>query len=204
MHARVKQILTKKIIDLSATFYIPNNKIKGGVLIVSGMEFTQNYYEFSASWLAGKGYLVVTFDYSRIGLSLKGNSCSNATITNWARIDCVKMADALSYATRGKPLYWIGYSLGGLIAGLTLNINIFSKLITIASESGYWLENVLLLRWRAWMLWYKVMPVFLSLFVCFSGRRLKKLTILAFLKKSVQSTIWVNFLYPKYIIISNG
>lgn len=48
------------------------------------------------------------------------------------------------------------------------------NVVTVATGSGYWLENAPRLRWRAWWLWYVVTPIALRLFGYFPGKRLRK------------------------------
>jgi len=54
------------------------------------------------------------------------------------------------------------------------NLNAITKAINIASGSGYWLENVPSLKWRAWWLWYIVAPLAIKIYGYFPGKRLRK------------------------------
>ena len=105
--------------NISSTYYLPDGEAKAAVLIVSAMGVPQKYYSPFASWLTTKGYIVATFDYSGVGLSLTGSlRDSSVTITDWAHFDCAAMIKAISIKSEGKSLYWIGHSLGGQIYGL--------------------------------------------------------------------------------------
>ncbi len=174
-HAESQKIETKNGHKLSSTFYFPNGEMKGAVLIVPAMGVTQKYYASFASWLTTQGYLVATFDYSGTGLSQSGNlRDSSVTISDWANFDCTAMVEAISLKAGGKSLYWIGHSLGGQILGMVPNLNSITKVINIASGSGYWLENVPSLKWRAWWLWYIVAPLATRVYGYFPGKRLRK------------------------------
>jgi predicted alpha/beta hydrolase len=131
---------------------------------------TQDYYQPFAGWLARQGFTAATFDYRGTGLSrpreLRG---FNADIFDWARLDCAAMIDALP-----RPLYWIGHSLGGQILGLVPNKHSVAKAVTVATGSGYWLENVPRLRLKVWWLWYVLAPVALGVCGYFPGRALRK------------------------------
>jgi predicted alpha/beta hydrolase len=48
------------------------------------------------------------------------------------------------------------------------------KAVTVATGSGYWLENVPSLRLKVWWLWFVLAPLAVSLCGYFPGRRLRK------------------------------
>lgn len=145
------------------------------MLIVSAMGVTQRYYEPLAHWLMARDVLAVTFDYRGIGLSHSGTLRGfGADILDWARLDCAAMVDAVSSRIAGKPLYWIGHSLGGQILPFVPNRQHVSKMVTVATGSGYWRENSPSLRRVAWWLWYVVAPLSVRFFGYFPGKRLRK------------------------------
>jgi predicted alpha/beta hydrolase len=80
------------------------------------------------------------------------------------------MIDALPQ----PPLYWIGHSLGGQILALVPNKHSVAKAVTVATGSGYWLENVPSLRLKVWWLWYVLTPIALRVCGYFPGRALRK------------------------------
>jgi predicted alpha/beta hydrolase len=47
-------------------------------------------------------------------------------------------------------------------------------MITVATGSGYWLQNVPSLRLKVWWLWFVIVPLTLPLFGYFPGRALRK------------------------------
>jgi len=157
--------------EIAARFYRPQGTVKGTVLIVPAMGCSQDYYGPFATWLATQGFVAATFDYRGTGLSrphtLRG---FKADILDWARLDCAAMIDALPE----RPLYWIGHSLGGQILGLVPNKQQVRKAVTVATGSGYWLENVPSLRLKVWWLWYVLVPLSLPLFGYFPGKALRK------------------------------
>ena len=89
---------------------------------------------------------------------------------DWAQLDCAAMIDALPQ----PPLYWIGHSLGGQILALVPNKHSVAKAVTVATGSGYWLENVPSLRLKVWWLWYVLTPIALRVCGYFPGRALRK------------------------------
>ena len=156
---------------IAARFFEPQGESRGAVLIAPAMGVSQDYYQPFASWLAAQGYTTATFDYRGTGLSRSGKLRGfDADILDWARLDCAAMIDAL----RERPLYWIGHSLGGQIFALVPNRDQVTKMITIATGSGYWLQNVPSLRLKVWWLWFVIVPLALPLFGYFPGRALRK------------------------------
>ena len=163
---------------IAAHFYgdeSPAREIRGAVLVVPAMGTQQSYYASFATWLAAQGYLVATFDYRGTGLSrpttLRG---FRTDIFEWARLDCAAMIEALGARAPGRPLYWIGHSLGGQILPFVPNHARLTKAVTVACGSGYWRENAAALRRRAWWLWFIVTPLALRLCGYFPGRKLRK------------------------------
>jgi predicted alpha/beta hydrolase len=160
---------------IAARFFAPAGEARGAVLIVPAMGTPQDYYRPFAEWLAAQGYWSATFDYRGSGLSRRGALRGfKADLFDWARLDCAAMVDALAARAGSAPLYWIGHSLGGQILALVPNRERVAKAITIATGSGYWLENVPALRLRVWWLWFFLVPVTLRLFGYFPGRALRK------------------------------
>ena len=49
-----------------------------------------------------------------------------------------------------------------------------TKAVSVASGSGYWLDNVPSLKWRVWWLWYFVVPLTTRIYGYFPGKRLRK------------------------------
>lgn len=157
---------------LSARTYIDGGR-RGAALIVPAMGVGQDFYASFATWLAARGWNTVTFDFRGIGSSaprtLRG---FEADVLSWARLDC---AAALAYArglAYGRPLLWIGHSLGGQILALTPGNESISAAVTVASGVGYWRENAYPLRRYSWWLWHAIAPAATALFGYFPGRSL--------------------------------
>jgi predicted alpha/beta hydrolase len=162
--------------ELAARFFAPDGAPKGAVLIVPAMGTLQDYYRAFATWLAGQGFLVATFDYRGTGRSRTGPLRGfKADILDWARLDCAAMIEVLGNKNPGVPLYWIGHSLGGQILALVPNRERIAKAVTVATGSGYWLETVPSLRPKAFWLFHVVTPIALALWGYFPGRTLRKI-----------------------------
>src|SRR6185369_13508312 len=109
-------------VSISATFFEPEGKARGAVLIVPAMSAPQSYYQAFAQWLAGEGYHVATFDYRGTGESREGSLRGyKADIFDWAGLDSAAVLEALAERAAGLPVYWVGHSLGGQILGFLPN-----------------------------------------------------------------------------------
>jgi len=165
--------------DLHATLFGSPEHCRAAVLIAPAMGVGQPYYAAFAQWLAAQGLFVATFDYRGVGdsrppeyrKSLRG---FEADVMTWATRDCAAMVSHLAERTEGKPLLWIGHSLGGQILALVPNRHRVNAMVTVATGSGYWRENATRLRMIVWWLWYVLVPVTLKLYGYFPGRRLRK------------------------------
>ncbi len=156
-----------------ATFFCPKEEVKAAVVIAPALGVDKIFYQDFALWLASYGYLVTTFDYSSMGSADKVHyKESDTTITDWAVFDCKKILEQVSIEIKDKDIYWIGHSLGGQITAMIPNIGLVSKVITVASGSGYWRKNAAALKYKVWFLWYFVAPVSLKVLGYFPGKRL--------------------------------
>jgi predicted alpha/beta hydrolase len=147
---------------------------KAAVIIPSAMGVAQQFYTNFAQWLASQGYYVATFDYRGIGLSappsLRGFPVN---IFDWAE-DCAAVIDAVKTQLPDVPLHWIGHSLGGQLLGLIPNRERIDRVVTVATGSGYWLENAWRTKSMVWWLWFFVVPIALRVAGYFPGKRLRK------------------------------
>jgi predicted alpha/beta hydrolase len=144
------------------------------IVIPSAMGVGQNFYARYAQWLAAQGFLVITFDYRGIGFSapptLRGYQMN---IFDWAQ-DCAAVIDFATSTFPAAPLYWLGHSLGGQLLGLISNRDRIKRIVTIATGSGYWLQNSWPIRGMVWWLWFVLVPLSTRLTGYFPGKRLRK------------------------------
>jgi len=154
---------------------------KAAVIIPSAMGVAQKFYAQFAQWLAEQGYHVTTFDYRGIGFSapssLRGYPMS---IFDWARQDCATIIDMVKSEVPNLPLYWIGHSLGGQLIGLIPNRDRIDRVITVATGTGYWLQNTWRTKSVVWWLWFISVPLALRTAGYFPGKRLRKVGDLPF------------------------
>ena len=108
------------------------------ILIASGTGFLQKFYAPLATWLAGKGYTVLTFDYDGIGDSLHGELKHNKVrLQDWGTRDIPAALDYLLQVTQLPSAILIGHSAGGQMLGVMPNHAKVSKLIAISASSGH-------------------------------------------------------------------
>ena len=160
-------------VAIAAALFRPDFAPRGAVLLASAMGVPQSYYAPLAAWLAGEGFTVLTFDYRGIGASrpkrLRG---FRADVLDWARLDCGRALAALESSAPGAPLFWLGHSLGGQIFPFAPGHERVSKMVTVATGSGWWRENAPRLRSYVWALWWVAVPLSMPLFGYFPGRLL--------------------------------
>lgn len=153
---------------------------RAALLIAPAMGVAQSYYTDFARWLADQDIAVMSFDYRGMGQSrpathrrsLRG---FDADIHTWAEQDAAAALSTLDgLLPAGTPIHWLGHSLGGQIFGLVPNRERVSRVVTVGTGSGYWLENAPPLKRMVWWLWFFVVPVVLPVAGYFPGRRLKK------------------------------
>lgn len=158
---------------LAARIHEAGYPAHGVALIVPAMAVTQDFYAALAGWLAAQGWDAVTFDYRGMGESapqtLRG---FDADILIWARQDCAAALALAREMAEGRPLLWIGHSLGGQILAMTPGNESIAAAVTVASGVGYWRENAYPLRRYSWWLWHLIVPVATALCGYFPGRRL--------------------------------
>lgn len=157
------------------------NSPKAAVIIPSAMGVAQKFYTQFAHWLATQGYHVTTFDYRGIGFSAPQSLRGFAVdIFDWARQDCATVIDMVKSEVPDVPLHWIGHSLGGQLIGLIPNREHIDRVITVATGTGYWLENTWRTRSVVWWLWFISVPLALRTAGYFPGKRLRKVGDLPF------------------------
>jgi predicted alpha/beta hydrolase len=142
-------------------------------LVVPAMAVPKEYYSPLGDWLAGRGFDVLTFDFRGMGESAPASLRGFETdVLTWARQDCAAMLAAARARAAGRPIVWIGHSLGGQILAMTPGNESLAAAVTVASGVGYWRENAYPLRLYSWFLWYFAAPVATALCGYFPGRAL--------------------------------
>ena len=160
--------------SLAATvFRSPDRAVEQVVLIAGAMGVRQvHYYDF-AEYVAQTGCAVITFDYRGVGgsapESLRG---FDADLEDWGRRDLATMIDYATTLFAGRRLSLVTHSVGGQLLGLASNAGAVSRVLALASQSGYWKNWSGLQRLRVWLLWHVAIPLSTRLLGYFPARRL--------------------------------
>jgi len=152
----------------------PANNAKATVIIAPAMGVPQRYYAAIAAWLVTQGFHVFTFDYYGMADSSVANIRRlNVNIIDWAEQDCEQVIEYVAAQRPALPIIWLAHSVGGQLFGALSNHHLVSKMVTVTTGSGYWLENSPALKRKSWLLWFFAVPLTLPLFGYFPGKRLK-------------------------------
>jgi predicted alpha/beta hydrolase len=125
---------------LTATLYEPQLDSDRPVTVVAaGAGIRRRFYGRFATFLAECGRPTITFDYRDIGGS-RGGSLKNSQVRmrDWCILD---VPGVLAWAARehpGRPIHWVGHSMGGFATGLAHNHHLIARQLNIATLNGYW------------------------------------------------------------------
>ena len=158
---------------LAAYRFDPDGAPKASVVIAAAMAVPQSFYAAFATWLAGQGYAVWTFDFRGIGESLRGpRRGASGDLTDWLGKDYEAVLRAASALHPQLPLFAIGHSFGGQCVPLIPSRELLSGLVNIAVGSGAMRHNTAPIRRVAPLLWYLLVPLLCPAFGYFPGARL--------------------------------
>ncbi|MBL7993059.1 MAG: alpha/beta fold hydrolase [Candidatus Kapabacteria bacterium] len=125
--------------ELATSVYAPLVPNRHVILLNSGTGVKRGYYHKFASFLASKGFTVVTYDYRGIGDSLRvAIQDFDTSISEWGEKDCVAALDWVHERFPEKRLTVVGHSAGGKIPGFAHNNVYISSLVTVAVPNSYW------------------------------------------------------------------
>ena len=124
---------------LGATLYLPRGARTHAVLINSATAVPRRIYRGFASYLAGRGCAVLTYDYRGTGDSRpKSLAGFQATMADWAALDVSAAVDWMRARYPMMPLGFVGHSFGGQALGLIPNNAEVSRALLIAAQAGTW------------------------------------------------------------------
>lgn len=168
-----EQLITQGDAPVISRLFHPKGPRRGHVILAPAMGATQSYYQPLATWLSDKGFQVTTFDYRGMGKSKTGHlKHYDVDILDWAKYDCSAVLQATIDRSAGEPVYWIGHSLGGQIFPLIDNIQQVTKVITVASGTGYWRHNSPQLKRKVWWFWFFMVPTLIKIYGYFPGKKI--------------------------------
>ena len=176
---QVTSLTTSDGAQLSVRVYRdPAVALTHSLVIGGAMGVRQDYYTAFATWLAGQGWQVTTFDYRGSGDSkpntpdggLRGFS---ADLYDWTR-DYETVVDYAHAQQPSLPLYLLGHSLGAQLPGLMKDTTKVAGMLSVAAGSGYWRDNAPQLKRIVPYFWFILVPLATKICGYFPGKRLKK------------------------------
>jgi predicted alpha/beta hydrolase len=124
---------------LAATLFLPRGAKHDAILINSATAVPRKIYRGFATYLAGRGSVVLTYDYRGIGgsrpSSLKGFA---ATMSDWAALDVSSAVTWMRGRYKGMPLAVVGHSFGGQAIGLLPNNDMIARSLLVSAQAGHW------------------------------------------------------------------
>lgn len=145
-------------VELRGTLFVPSNPQRC-VLIAPAMGVPATFYKGFARYLAGRGHVVMTFDYAGIGASASRTAC---TLADWADQDLRVAQSALAARYPDLPCALVAHSVGGQLFGL-LEDSPVERALFVACQSGYWRWWSGGFRLKMLALWFFVTPVLVPL-----------------------------------------
>ena len=134
--------------SLGGTLFLPRGAKRHAVLISSATAVPRQIYKGFASYLAGRGSAVLTYDYRGTGDSRqkslvgynkpKSLAGFQASMSDWAALDAAAAVTWMRDRYNGLPLGYVGHSFGGQALGLLPNNTEIARALLIASQAGYW------------------------------------------------------------------
>ena len=123
------------------------------VVIAPGAAVQRRFYGRFAAFLAERGATVLAFDYRAVGGSRRGSLVgSPVRMRDWCILD---VPGVIAWAARtypGRPIRWVGHSMGGFATGLAHNNRLIARQLNVATLSGYWGRMATPEKWRVRLL----------------------------------------------------
>ena len=160
-------------VEIGACWYEPGPQAgaaRAVAVIGAATGVPQGFYRAFATWMAQRGYAVLTFDYRGMGASRNGPiEAETATMCDWARQD---MSAALAAAGQRRsaasgarlPVLWVGHSFGGHGIGLARGIGVVDAVLTVAAQLGDWRLWPGVHRWITATYFHLMIPAVAHLF----------------------------------------
>src|SRR5690349_19038618 len=145
---------------LHATWFRPHTPGAGHVLIAPAMATPAAFYAAFATWLAGRGMTVLTFDYRGTTATPSELRRETADLLTWAGDAAAALEHLLDDAPAGDhtPVVWIGHSFGGQVLPFVRH-DLLDSAVLVATGNGHYHHTPAWLRRRAPLLWRGIVPL---------------------------------------------
>lgn len=121
---------------LSARWWPGFQAADRSVVFIPGLAAPQEYLHFFASYLAQRGWGVLTFDYRSIGGSRDAVSDSSVTLDDWANLDLPAAVAEVKRRANPKFLAAVAHSIGGQLLGQSPIRHDVKGALFIAAQRG--------------------------------------------------------------------
>lgn len=151
-------------VALRATLFEPEGTPNAAILVSGATAVPRGYYSSIATYLAGCGAAVVTYDYRGSGEPAEQLRRSDARMRDWGERDAPGVIAWLRARYPDLPIHLVGHSFGGHALLLAPNNREVSRAVTIASGLGYWGTCARSERYRVYALMKFILPAGILLY----------------------------------------
>jgi predicted alpha/beta hydrolase len=143
------------------------------VILNSATGVLARYYHRFASFLAGHGLEVITYDYRGIGESRPEDlRRRDFRWSDWGTKDFAAVFAAAERLANGRPTMVVGHSIGGFLPGLAPGFERCAAFLSVGGQFAYYRDYARGSRIANVLKWHVVMPALTSVFGYFPGRAL--------------------------------
>lgn len=145
----------------------------GRVIINPATGVLARYYHRYAAFLAGQGFVVLTWDYRGIGLSRPANlrGCGYRW-RDWGEHDFAAALRFMLLQEGPEPLMVVGHSIGGFLPGLARGGDCIDRMLTVGAQYAWLGDYAARQRLSLLLKWHLAMPALTAICGYFPGRRL--------------------------------
>jgi predicted alpha/beta hydrolase len=122
--------------QLSARWWLGDQAAERCVIFIPALAAPQEYLHFFASYLAQRGWSVLTFDYRSVGSSRDGVVDESVTLDDWANLDLPAVVAEARRRANPKFLAVIAHSIGGQLLGQSPIRRDVNGALFIAAQRG--------------------------------------------------------------------
>ncbi|PIB23547.1 alpha/beta hydrolase [Amylibacter kogurei] len=159
-----RKIQTSDGVSLAGTIYRGENPTIA-ILLSAGTGFPQQFYRNAARHLAGKGAVVLTYDYRGIGGSAP-DDLANSSIDypDWGRFDQPAALDCLADQAPDLPIMHLAHSVGGHFIGLMPNHGAIKRHAFVSVGTGYFGHHHKSYRMTEMYFWWGIGTISLAIY----------------------------------------
>jgi predicted alpha/beta hydrolase len=122
--------------QLSARWWPGTQAAERSIVFIPALAAPQDYLHFFASFLARRGWGVLTFDYRSVGASRNATSDSSVTLDDWVNLDLPAAVSEVKRLADPKFLVAIAHSIGGQLLGQSPIRREVNGALFIAAQRG--------------------------------------------------------------------